>query len=48
MNLPRIKTKSKNIQKWNEQMKNCRVGEWEGQAVVVNKKQLPALTCHMT
>ena len=28
--------------------KNSRVGGWEGQAMVVNKKQLPAFTHHMT
>ena len=48
INLPIIKTKSKIIQKRNEQLKNSRVGGWEGQAMAVNKKQLPALTCHMT
>ena len=48
MNLLRIETKSKLGQKRNEQPKNSRVGGWEGQAMVVNKKQLPALACHMT
>ena len=28
--------------------KNSRAGEWEGQAMAVNKKQLPAFTHHMT
>ena len=48
MNLLIIKTKSKIIQKQNEQLKNSSVGGWEGQAMVVNKKQLPAFTHHMT
>ena len=42
MNLLRIETKR------NEQLKNSRVGGWEGQAMVVNKNQLPAFTHHMT
>ena len=48
MNLPRIKTKSKIVQQGNEQLKNSRVGGWEGQAMAVNKEQLLTLTCHMT
>ena len=49
MNLPRITMKSKIVRKRKEQMKkNSRVGGWGGQAMAVNKKQLPALTCHMT
>ena len=28
--------------------KNSRVGGWEGQAMAVNKRQLPAFTHHMT
>ena len=38
MNLLRIETKSKIGQKRNEQLKNSRVGGWEGQAMAVNKK----------
>ena len=48
MNLLRIETKSKIVQKRNEQLINSRVGGWEGQAMVVNKKQQPAFTHHMT
>ena len=48
MNLLRIEAKSKIGQKQNEQLKNSRVGGWEGQAVAVNKKQLPTFTHHMT
>ena len=48
MNLLIIKRKSKIIQKQNEQLKNSSVGGWEGQAMVVNKKQLPAFMHHMT
>ena len=38
MNLLRIETKFKIYQKQNEQLKNSRVGGWEGQAIAVNKK----------
>ena len=50
MNLPRIKNKMKFkiVLKRNKQLKNSRVGGWEGQAMVVNKKRRPTLTCHMT
>ena len=48
MNLLRIETKSKIVQKQNEQLKNARVGGWEGQAMAVNKRQLPTFTHHMT
>ena len=46
MNLPRIKTKSKFVQKRNKQLKNSRVGGWEGQAMTVNNCPRPPL--HVT
>ena len=48
INLPIIKTKSKIIQKRNEQLKTSRVDGWEGQAMAVNKKELRTPTCHIT
>ena len=48
MNLLRIETKAKIIQKQNEQLKNSRVCGWEGQAMAVNKKSTARLTRHMT